>query len=207
MIDLRKFYDRVYCINLDCRPDKWEEAQKEFDKWGLTGIERYSGLVGGDLDVTPEKDMLPGEIGISMTHVEIIKQAKADGLNNIMIMEDDVYFSEDILRIGEFISQVPEDWCFMYFGGMQIGGDKPTIITPDIIKINQTLMIHCIAINSEMFDTIINEVPKLKAQVDYEYIGLQKTCPSYCTNPYIAFQRAGISDIQNKYVDYNMFYR
>jgi len=158
MIDLRKYYDRVYCINLDSRPDKWEHCEEEFEKWGLTGIERYPGLVGKDLDVT-SKELNPGEIGILMTHIEIIKQAKEDGLDNIMIMEDDVYFSEDILRIEDYINQVPEDWCFMYFGGMQLGGKMPEMITPDIMKINQTLMIHCIAISSRMFDWILYELP------------------------------------------------
>ena len=33
---LKKYFDKIYCINLDRRTDKWSECESEFDKWGIT---------------------------------------------------------------------------------------------------------------------------------------------------------------------------
>ena len=38
------YFDKIFCINLDSRPDRWELAQSEFDKVGiLDRVERVSG--------------------------------------------------------------------------------------------------------------------------------------------------------------------
>ena len=41
------YFDKIFCINLDSRPDRWESVQKEFDKVGiLDRVERFSALTG-----------------------------------------------------------------------------------------------------------------------------------------------------------------
>ena len=32
---LDKYFDKIYCINLDRRKDRWKETEKELKKWGL----------------------------------------------------------------------------------------------------------------------------------------------------------------------------
>lgn len=39
-MDILKYFDKVYCVNMDKRPDRWEQAKKEFKK---LGIEDHSG--------------------------------------------------------------------------------------------------------------------------------------------------------------------
>ena len=40
------YFDKIFCINLDSRPDRWEQVQKEFDKVGiLDRVERFSALI------------------------------------------------------------------------------------------------------------------------------------------------------------------
>ncbi len=41
------YFDKIFCINLDSRPDRWKQVQKEFDKVGiLDRVERFSALTG-----------------------------------------------------------------------------------------------------------------------------------------------------------------
>lgn len=206
MIDLTKYFDKIYCINLDSSTDRWIETVKEFEKWGITGVERYSAVNGDTLNIESEI-LIPGEIGITMTHINIINECKKRGYKNVLIMEDDVYFTEDILKFNEYMESLPNDWSLFYLGGMQLGGKPPIPINKNILKVNHVLMLHCFAINSNIFDLILELIPNLEKQVDHYYIDIQKIFPTYLTNPYIAYQRVGFSDIQKKEVNYDKYYK
>ena len=44
---LKDNFEKLYCINLDSRPDRWALAQEEFKKYGIEDIvERFPGLIG-----------------------------------------------------------------------------------------------------------------------------------------------------------------
>ncbi|MFZ9376809.1 MAG: glycosyltransferase family 25 protein, partial [Candidatus Fonsibacter ubiquis] len=42
---LNDYFEKIYCINLDKRPDRWESAKKEFLKHNIN-VERYSAVDG-----------------------------------------------------------------------------------------------------------------------------------------------------------------
>ena len=74
------YFDEIYCINLDRRPQRWEMAQKEFDKLGiLDKVKRFSAI-----------DDLGGKRGCFESHMKIIHMAKENKLDNVFIFEDDV---------------------------------------------------------------------------------------------------------------------
>ena len=200
MIDFTNYFDKIYCINLDSSTERWDNCEKEFEKWGISGVERYTGIDGDTLD-TKDQLLLPGEIGLIETHINIIKEAKEKKINNILIFEDDVYFNEEILDLNLYIESLPEDWVLFYLGAMQVGGSPPIPIGNNILKVNNALRAHSLVINSKIFDLILDLLPKLNKQVDVHYMDLQKILPTYCTNPYIAYQRNGFSDIQKKLVN------
>jgi glycosyl transferase family 25 len=207
MIDLKKYFDKIYCINLDSRPDRWESVQKEFDKWGITDVERFSAINGNELPKETLKGLLPGEVGVLLTHLELARKCKEEGLNNVLILEDDVYFSEEILKLDEYMSKLPEDWEMLYLGGNHHYGDKPEIINDKILKLNFTVALHCVAINKPMFDVIEAILKRFKKQVDTHLAEIQPNFNVYGFHPNMAFQTAGFSDIQNRDVNYDRFFK
>ena len=48
MKTLNLYFDKIYCINLDRRDDRWEECIVEFNKHNLI-VERYKAFDGKDL--------------------------------------------------------------------------------------------------------------------------------------------------------------
>ena len=40
---LNEFFDKIFCINLDSRPDRWEECEKMFSHYNLE-VERVSAI-------------------------------------------------------------------------------------------------------------------------------------------------------------------
>jgi GR25 family glycosyltransferase involved in LPS biosynthesis len=95
MVNLSKYFDKIYVINLDRRPDRYESFKTEMCKFGIKNIEKFS-AIDGNLITQNNVKLLAGEIGILQSHLTIIKKCKEEGLNNVLIMEDDVFFSDEI---------------------------------------------------------------------------------------------------------------
>ena len=105
---LNDYFDKIYCINLDRRTDRWEKCKIQFDKHGIN-VERFSALDGDKLEYS-NKRLLPGEIGIIRSNLELVKKAKENNYKNILIFEDDVEFADDLNeKFEKYIKQVPED--------------------------------------------------------------------------------------------------
>lgn len=200
---LNDYFDKIYCINLDKRSDRWEECLVQFEKHNLT-VERFSGIDGSMIENNTK--LANGELGVLKTHIELIKDAKEKGYKNILILEDDVEFTENLNE--KFFSvknQIPNDWIMLYLGANHVGGVIQ--LSENICQVIHSYAIHAFAINSELFDLIINGLPKYKKPVDVFYAELQPLFPSYVIRPHLAWQRVSFSDIQGGVVNYDFLKR
>lgn len=204
---LFNWFDKVYCINLDRRIDRWDETMNEFEKWGLKDyVERYSGIDGKD--IVNNTKINNGELGILLTHLKIITEAKEKNYKNILILEDDIEFTEKINDIDDYMSLVPTDWDMIYFGGNHNKhmGKSINFINDKIIKLNDTYGIHCVALNNSVYDVILEIIIGKNKAIDVYYADIQKSYNCYGFNPSIALQRESFSDIQNKNVNYKWLF-
>lgn len=196
---LNDFFDNIYCINLDKRSDRWEECLAQFEKHNLT-VERFSGIDGSMIENNTK--LADGELGVLKTHIELIKDAKEKGYKSILILEDDVEFIDNLNeKFFSIKNQIPNDWIMLYLGGNHVGGCLQ--ISQNIYKLIHSYAIHAFAINSELFDLIINGLPKYKKPVDVFYAELQPLFPSYVIRPHLAWQRVSFSDIQGGIMNYD----
>ena len=78
MVDLDNI--KKYMINLDRREDRREWMKSELDYIGWTDVERFSAIDTNS------------SAGCGLSHVELAKKAKSDGLPHVMIIEDDLLF-------------------------------------------------------------------------------------------------------------------
>ena len=196
---MNDYFDHIYCINLDKRTDRWEDCVKQFKKHNLT-VERFSAIDGSKIN-NPTK-LMTGEYGILSTHIELIKDAKNKGYKNILILEDDVEFIDNLNEYFPlFKEQIPDDWVMLYLSGNHVGGCLQ--VSENIFKIFHSYAIHSFAIKSELFDLIINGLPKYKKAVDVFYAELQSLFPSYVIRPHLSWQRESFSDIQGGIMNYD----
>lgn len=95
--------DRIYIINLDERVDRYVETLRELKRMGaplhrterLSAI-RYTSTVVSKVD---------GNIGCAMSHLKVVKKARDKKYANILVLEDDFQFTEDLQRNRESIIQ------------------------------------------------------------------------------------------------------
>ena len=197
---MNEYFEKIYCVNLDKRKDRWEQAQVQFKKHNLE-VERFSAIEGNP-DNIPTK-IVSGHVGCVLSHYNIIKKASENNLNQILILEDDVVFSENLQDdFKKLIKQVPEDWDMLYFGGNH-NGIPLEMVDENVAKIQKTYTTHAYAIRKPVYEVVLKMFPKLKHEVDVMYSLLQGSFNCYVFRPHLAWQKDGYSDILNKEVNYD----
>jgi glycosyl transferase, family 25 len=215
MSELTRCFDRVFVINLPSRRDRYEE---------MGGQLRKAGLGWDSPQVTHFPAFRPaddggfrsiGAHGCFRSHLGVIEQAIADGLDSILILEDDCNLSD------EFGARMPEvnaalmksDWSLFYGGYHLHGAPAPradrghpiTRVDPE----QPIWLAHCFAVRG----AALRALPALlraimsrpagdpaggRMDVDGAYSWLRRLNPAfetYIATPEIAYQRSSRTDI------------
>lgn len=204
------YFEKIYCINLDNRKDRWELAQSEFKKIGiLDKVERFSAVE----DESPNK-------GCYESNMQVVKLAKKNNFKNVLIFEDDVAFYKDYdeQKLQKAIEVLKtKDWEFFYLGGLERriaprkqynrlknkwSGEYDETIDY-LWNCRSVAWTHSYAVNSTFYDTMMKEyesnaweviAKEYKNHIDhwYQHYLLPKT---YITIPTITTQYDIVSDI------------
>jgi GR25 family glycosyltransferase involved in LPS biosynthesis len=200
---INNYFDKIFCINLDRRVDRWDETTKELKKWGIFNyVERVSAVDGNLIENNPFP-VNKGELGLIETHLKLIKEAKEKKYKNMLLIEDDIEFTEEVNNLEKYFNQLPNNWDMLWFGGNHNKhmGNKINLISDNIIKCNNTYSTHCIGINENVYELLINLLSKKLKPVDVYYSDIQKSYDCYSFHPSVAIQRPSFSDIQNREQD------
>jgi len=176
-----EYFDKIYCINLPSRTDRWDSALSGFTQLGIEGmVQKVDGIVHEEPN-----------IGHNNAVLDIIYDAKANGYEKILLLEDDVIFEDNALEIlSGATNQIPENWDLFYLSALSFLMSKeyyPEEFYPDgvpneynapenvmsylidldhyqkysdnLIKLNggQLKMTHSLGIKNTMFDQIISQ--------------------------------------------------
>jgi GR25 family glycosyltransferase involved in LPS biosynthesis len=223
MKTLNDYFTKIYVINLDRRPDRYQECQIEFNKIGIN-VERIPGIDGKEMPntwgLTPREKAC---FAVTTVHRNLLSKALLNNYPNILIFEDDVVFIDNFNEIfNERIKSLPEDWNLLLIGGNHIlhvngfdliTGDKNFKVTKEnyrtlnyeLSKSPCTYCTHAIAINSRSYEKTISKMKQFPTDpTDNLYYQLQmEGCNAYTFLPSLAKQKAGFSDVDNIYVDYD----
>ncbi len=197
MSTLNEYFDRILCINLDRRVDRWTKCLEEFEKHDLDVL-RIQAVDGKDI---PKAGKIRGpEIGCILSHKAALQMIVRNGWGKVLILEDDIEFIEDLNNRFEIaIAHVPK-WDMLYFGGNHV--NKVTKINEFVGKCNRTFTTshYCVTLKSAgEIEPQINAV----AQIDVTYSRLQKEMQMYAFVPPLAWQVSGYSDIQGGETNYD----
>lgn len=205
---LNDFFDKIYCINLDRRPDRWKECELEFQKHNLS-VERIPAIDGNPDNLSmkmkmPHQENKPGIIGCNLSHLKVFKKALQDGANTFLVLEDDIVFCDDLeTQFEKCHKQLPDDWKMIYFGGSHRGEKNVKQITENVYQITHTFTTHCQGMKKEMLQHAIDTMSQLGQPADWFYADWQKVFKTYAFVPHLAWQRASYSDIEKAHVDYS----
>jgi len=224
MNSLNDFFEKIYCINLDTRIDKWNECEIEFKKLNIE-VERFSAINGNPL-FKEGMNLNAGNYGLVLTNQEIMIEVALKNYKNVLILEDDVMFINNFYSyFFDKIKSLPEDWDLLYLGGNNhfhqgkfklITGDPNMVVhkynyrqlNHELCKTTWTQTTHAISINNKAYGAVLDYIRKNynKPIDDIFRIMQQSGYNAYTFLPSLALQRPSMSDIENKFVDYNKNY-
>ena len=180
---------KVFCLNLDDRPDRWEEVQQEVKKIGVE-IERFSAV-----------KHQRGHTGCITSHMQLWEKARS--LGTWMTIEDDILFLDNAREnLIKAIDQLPLNWDMLYLGATL---NQPLArVDENLLRIKKGWTTHGIIYNNQngVVDFILEGMDEFKVDVFIADI-VQERFNCYMCYPMVATQRPGRSDIVNKYTDYH----
>ena len=127
-IDWSKYFDRVYCIHYCGYNERFEETKKELARVGLLDnpvfqfmyttrspfdgyIREAIGAHGCDFS-NARCDQVTNLV---LTHYRIYQEALGQGFKHILILEDDIRFTNNFRLIQDTLDHMPEGYDYIHF--------------------------------------------------------------------------------------------
>ena len=204
---------KIFYINLDERTDRKDCFEKHLKKYDLE-FERFSAI----------KDKF-GAFGCAKSHLSVLKNAKNNNLENVIIMEDDIAFDISPEMLDEklkliFDNELDFDVFHLSYR-YRISDD-----VPENNYLKKLLYCHycsCYIINNKCYDEIIECWEKnlillspenlgldlsektARYSCDISFIPLLRKKNWYCFDKPVCVQLNGKSDIVNMYINHYIY--
>jgi glycosyl transferase, family 25 len=193
--DFHSVFPYKVCINLERRPDRWRQAQRQFAEHNIGPVYRFSAVDGQGLQPPRTWMETPGAYGCLQSHLAVVKQAHASSQPSVVIFEDDVVLEVDFhAKFQRFMLQLPSDWDMLMLGGVHIV--KPEKITENVYRVIAMTTTHAYALKHTIYDAFIALNSRCEQPVDQNNRILQQQFKCYCFIPHLAWQQDGFSDIR-----------
>ena len=189
-IDSWAFFDKIYCISLDSRPDRTEQARIQFAGVGVLPRVEF---------VIVTKHSTNREEGIYNSHMSCLKKGLKDNARRILIFEDDVFFrrfDDHVLRVACSSLDSVGTWNGLFLGCITDGSrkDKET----KLARITYRCLAHAYALNAPFASQIIQQQWR---GIPFDELLRRHGKEFYALSPMCAFQGLAGSDNQTVVID------
>lgn len=184
------FFDKIYCISIDARPDRREQAKRQFARVGL--LARVEFVIVG---LHPENR----EKGIFASHRLCLQKGLTAGARHILIFEDDIIFRAFEPRIlAEACAGLGcrENWDGLFLGCITTGSRRTA--TPSLASITYRCLAHAYALNAPFAGRIAREE---WAGIPFDELLRNHGGDFFAVHPMCAFQGNFTSDNQTVVID------
>lgn len=199
---MHNYFKEISCINVDEENDKWQKFQQEFSTINFKyQVNRFSAI----------KNTVRGR-GASLSHLELIKKAHKEKLENIFIFEDDTKFINwNQEYLDNAVAHLPSDWQIFNIGYNICAKQnelKYQQISQNLIKVKKGCDLrsnNAYAINSNAFEYVIKEYAQFfKQWKEHKFkwhldLWFAQNFDRYCLVPLMCVQNQG--DKPQRFID------
>jgi glycosyl transferase family 25 len=192
----------AFYINLSSRPDRKQHVENQLKKIGLIA-ERFNAI-----------KMTNGAIGCSMSHLKIIETAKANDWDHILIVEDDILFTNPTLFVKQFNKFLSNHKSFdvVLIAGNNVPPFK--VIDDTCVKVTKCQTTTGYLVQKHYYDVLINNYKTgilnlmknpdkpIMFAIDKYWFNLQQIHNWYLITPLTVTQREDYSDIEKRATNY-----
>jgi len=126
---INEYFDQIYCLNLDCRPDRMEKMQKRFDHFGIEfkRIQAIDGKTMSNKEYNKyklyKKKLSKVELACTLGHKIIYENALKNAYEKILVFEDDAKF---VINFNERMQEIKTlNWDFIQLGASDFSKIMP----------------------------------------------------------------------------------
>jgi hypothetical protein len=146
------FFDAIYCINLDREGERWQSVLRQFDRVGIgKRVRRFAAF-----------DTPNHHVGCALSHRTIVREANTQGLRNVLVFEDDVILTTDVLsHLNIAVREIDgRDWNLLYLGACRWDHRFPMV--EGCTRLEQAGPVttsHAVAYHASIYDRILEDAP------------------------------------------------
>lgn len=151
--NLEDYFDAVYVINLDRRPDRLEQFLAGLpDDWPFKVPERVRAIDGKKVGSPDFFSAGNGAWGCLRTHTRLVENALNNDYRRILIFEDDATFRDGFTeKVKTFLANMPGngEWDMLYLGGQHLRekAGKPHRVNEHVYQPFNVNRTHAMAIS------------------------------------------------------------
>ena len=191
---MTNYVDNVYLINMDKDYHRLTKVTKETEKVGIK-FERFSGVKVSDLSQNILDKYIPeeiqkygtnGMIGCGLSHLFIWQNAVKNNYRNILVLEDDVHFTDDFTQyLQNVCEEIPSDYDILY-----LHGDNPQHDSrfKYIYKPTFPLLTHAMIISNQGLKKLLDIITEIDDHIDWKIARNAKKLNIYASNKQIVNQ-------------------
>ena len=205
--NISKYIDKIIYINLENRNERKKEIEGELNKFGLS-YKRFNAISAPNF----------GILGCGLSHLAVLKMARANKWKNVLIFEDDFMFLVDKeefeKNIGLLFNEenpVDFDVCMLSYNLIK---SVPSVKYPFLNKVLEVQTTSGYIVNEKMYDRLIElyewSTPLLESTkmhwvyaLDQIWKKLQPSANWYSFTTRLGKQRPSYSDNGETWCEYN----
>lgn len=149
-------FDKVYCLNLPEREDRWQVCLENFKKYGIENVDRFPAIKANEELYRSESQKSLGQIGCALSFCSMFEDAIEKEYNSVLFLEDDFEFSLPKEELDQALNicfkELPKNWDMFYLGANVIDEilQKPLAKYSDnLYKVKSAYALHSVAISNK----------------------------------------------------------
>lgn len=189
------FFDNIYYINLDSRPDREEALLAQAQALDFHPI-RMSAVTPKDLGHDNN------HLAFNASCMKVLEESVG---NNVLVLEDDCVFG-DINHLSKALSELPHDYD-MVFLGANIHESGCEYYSEHLVKYISGWTTHAVGYSRQCIEYIIDNFKPEEFPIYDEWlrVNVLPRGKSFVVCPMVADQAKGFSDINQAFSDYGFF--
>jgi glycosyl transferase family 25 len=199
---LNEIFDHIFVMTVPSFVDRIENMKSRLD-----GVDYkfFYGVYGGDIDVQRYRNLgsklTRGQMSCSLSHVLLYEKIVRDNLDNVLILEDDCAFNDNIQNLLKCYEQLPDNFDVFY-----LGYDCPSYVKFSENLYSATTHIghtHSICVSNKCAAKMAELNKNLLWTADGAFVELLKSneVPAYLANPKMTYQDNNGSDAKCVQID------
>jgi GR25 family glycosyltransferase involved in LPS biosynthesis len=156
IMNLPEYFDRISIIHLPERRDRYESLRIELRRLGIDIKDPKIEIPYAPKPADSNGFTSRGVYGNFLSHLEILRRARDEGLSNVWVLEDDAIFSRRMCRTqAQVVERLKRnDWDLCFFGHSltkEISGQPTGLLATR----SEFIWAHCYAVNAKALPRIV----------------------------------------------------